>query len=66
MYLFIYLREKIFGYKDLIVKMYYTASSLKLYINITYSSKIDTEQFNIIVSIFIFKLEKLISLIKVV
>lgn len=37
--------EKIFGYKDLVVKMYYTACSLKLYININYSSKVDSEKF---------------------
>jgi len=39
--------EKIFGYKDLVVKMYYTACSLKLYININFSSKVDTEKFGI-------------------
>lgn len=53
--------EKIFGYKDLIVKMYYTASSLKLYINISYSSKIDTEQFNIIPDNILEKLKDYIS-----
>lgn len=40
-------REKIFGYKDLIIKMYYAACSLKLYINISYSSKIDHEKYGL-------------------
>lgn len=44
-------REKIFGFKDLVVKMYYTACSLKLYININYSSKVDPEKFGVHVSI---------------
>lgn len=30
--------------------MYYTASSLKLYINITYTSKVDQEKFGVNVS----------------
>jgi len=39
--------EKIFGYKDLIIKMYYAACSLKLYVNISFSSKIDPEKYDI-------------------
>lgn len=49
-----YFREKIFGYKDLVVKMYYTACSLKLYININYSLKVDSEKFGMDVSIIFF------------
>ncbi|XP_050439962.1 histone acetyltransferase type B catalytic subunit [Adelges cooleyi] len=39
--------EKIFGYKDLVVKMYYTACTLKLYIGIDYSSKVEPEKFDV-------------------
>ncbi|XP_050529877.1 histone acetyltransferase type B catalytic subunit [Daktulosphaira vitifoliae] len=39
--------EKIFGYKDLVVKMYYTACSLKLYIGVEYSTKVDPSKFDV-------------------
>ncbi|XP_045454646.1 histone acetyltransferase type B catalytic subunit [Melitaea cinxia] len=36
--------ENIFGYKDLQIKLYYTAGSLRTYLSITYSDKIDPKK----------------------
>ncbi|VVC29550.1 Acyl-CoA N-acyltransferase,Histone acetyl transferase HAT1 N-terminal [Cinara cedri] len=53
--------EKIFGYKDLVIKMYYAACSLKLYINISYSSKVNPEQFGVTADNIMDKLKSYIS-----
>lgn len=33
--------EKIFGYKDLKIELFYTAGWLRTYVNVTYKEKID-------------------------
>jgi hypothetical protein len=43
---YLHFRENIFGYKDLAIQLYYSASKLTTYLNIKYTDKVSPEKFD--------------------